>query len=438
MKRILTIGVILLFIGSISSSTGFNVREQSNTISSNGKTLYVGGSGPDNYTKIQDAIDNASDGDTFFVFDDLSPYKENLIVEESISVVGESNLTTCIDGCGGSSQNTIHVKKSSDVIISDFNILNASGTGFPGAVITIEDSKNCKILRNIIITENEHGIIIVNSSLNTIFGNSISNKDKSYHGILIDSKSALNLIHHNIIFNNSIGIMISINSYFNEIYQNTITDNNIGVAINKCDGIFFHHNTISENSRIGIKAIGSQLIKINDNNINENKIGIYMKNSKYCPINRNTILSNSGKGIHLIQCQLNDIQKNYIMYNGEGILLNSSWFNIIKNNNISKNKLREIKMKITGINWIWKNTIRDCDDIVEIEVINSNFDVFIMNNIINKDRSDLMMGISSFTIAPLNYWKCKGMGKIWPRFRIDLWFWIICFPPRAKPVPDLL
>ena len=41
-----------------------------------GNTLYVGGSGPGNYTRIQDAIDNASDGDTVFVYDDSSPYFE--------------------------------------------------------------------------------------------------------------------------------------------------------------------------------------------------------------------------------------------------------------------------------------------------------------------------------------------------------------------------
>ena len=35
---------------------------------SNDNTLYVGGSGEGNYTKIQDAIDDASDGDIVFVY----------------------------------------------------------------------------------------------------------------------------------------------------------------------------------------------------------------------------------------------------------------------------------------------------------------------------------------------------------------------------------
>jgi hypothetical protein len=46
--------------------------------------LYVDGSGLGNYTKIQDAIDDSSDEDTLFVYDDLSPYYENLIIDKQI------------------------------------------------------------------------------------------------------------------------------------------------------------------------------------------------------------------------------------------------------------------------------------------------------------------------------------------------------------------
>ena len=36
---------------------------------SDGNTLYVGGSGEGNHTNIQDAIDDANDGDTVFVYE---------------------------------------------------------------------------------------------------------------------------------------------------------------------------------------------------------------------------------------------------------------------------------------------------------------------------------------------------------------------------------
>jgi len=53
--------------------------------------LYVGGSVPNNYTTIQSAIDDAVDGDTVFVYDDSSPYREHLLIETSINLLGEIN-----------------------------------------------------------------------------------------------------------------------------------------------------------------------------------------------------------------------------------------------------------------------------------------------------------------------------------------------------------
>ena len=72
-----------------------------------GTTLYVGGSGPNNYTKIQDAVDNASDGDTVFVYDDSSPYYENIEIHKSINLIGENRNNTIIDG--GEHGNAVNV-----------------------------------------------------------------------------------------------------------------------------------------------------------------------------------------------------------------------------------------------------------------------------------------------------------------------------------------
>ena len=75
MKHIIPILIVLLLL-----SSGFvgvsNTAEKSSPASFDGNTLYVGGLGPGNYTTIQAAIDDASDGDTVFVYDDSSPYYE--------------------------------------------------------------------------------------------------------------------------------------------------------------------------------------------------------------------------------------------------------------------------------------------------------------------------------------------------------------------------
>ena len=61
--KYLTIGIILLFIGTyIVPAIARNAEEP--LLLTGGNWLYVGGSGPGNYTRIQDAIDDANIGDT--------------------------------------------------------------------------------------------------------------------------------------------------------------------------------------------------------------------------------------------------------------------------------------------------------------------------------------------------------------------------------------
>jgi len=98
MKKVV-VCAILVFCVETSAASAFNVNHSLNPRPGNhGNTLYVGGAGPGNYSKIQDAINNASDGDTVFVCDDSSPYQENLLVNTSVYLLGENRDTTVIDG----------------------------------------------------------------------------------------------------------------------------------------------------------------------------------------------------------------------------------------------------------------------------------------------------------------------------------------------------
>ena len=140
-NRILTLGILFLLVFStiIPISFGYNVKildnlEQPSLFSIRGKTLYVGGSGDGNYTKIQDAINDASEGDTVFVYDDSSPYIENLTINKGITLLGEDKETTIIDGLK-LIYNIIFI--SADwVTITGFTIQNCNGDYRNGAVVS--------------------------------------------------------------------------------------------------------------------------------------------------------------------------------------------------------------------------------------------------------------------------------------------------------------
>jgi pectin methylesterase-like acyl-CoA thioesterase len=95
LSRGVAVVVILLFLGVAFAPS---IHAHTSKTSLDGDILYVGGSGEGNYTKIQDAIDNASDGDTVFVYDDSSPYIEHIVVNKSIALIGEDKNSTTIDG----------------------------------------------------------------------------------------------------------------------------------------------------------------------------------------------------------------------------------------------------------------------------------------------------------------------------------------------------
>jgi len=92
---------------------------QINTIGSLGKIIYVGGSGPGNYSTIQEGINAASDGDTVFVFN--GTYYETVVVNKQIQLIGESRENTVIDAGGTSAAVNVVV---SGVYISDFTMMN--------------------------------------------------------------------------------------------------------------------------------------------------------------------------------------------------------------------------------------------------------------------------------------------------------------------------
>ena len=119
-KAVIVFGInVLLIILIIPSVESFAI-EESEYLLSNGKVLYVGGNGPGNFSKIQDAINNASDGDTIFVYS--GTYDEIIIVNKSVDLIGQNKSDTIIKGIG--SGDVVHIYVSW-VTIKNFKINNS-------------------------------------------------------------------------------------------------------------------------------------------------------------------------------------------------------------------------------------------------------------------------------------------------------------------------
>jgi parallel beta-helix repeat protein len=221
----LAVGIILLLIGTCIIPSTAQQIENSSLPPSRGNWFYVGGSGPGNYSKIQDAIDNASDGDTVFVYDESSPYVETLTIIKSISLVGENKETTIIDGCG--SPYIIILQVVSYVQLRGFTIRNSSRTeinwnAVKGVGIRLLAASFCTLSDNI-ITDTTVGIHLLNYLWNEFTYN--------------------NTISQNVLTQNTIGILLDWGSGDTTILQNELTQNWYGIVV-----ITTQFNSITKNN----------------------------------------------------------------------------------------------------------------------------------------------------------------------------------------------
>jgi parallel beta-helix repeat protein len=255
-------GIIFLFVGA-GVVSGLNIKIKNNTISSDGNILFVGGSGEGNYSKIQDAIDNASYWDTVVVYDNSSPYYENIVVNKTIFLIGEDKDTTVIDG--GGNGNVVYVSNNY-VYISGFTIQNG-GLEFPYGGIHTRANYITISWNN--IENNFYGIVMFYSDNNYIINNNITNNNQC--GIYLE-ESSNNNISGNFINNqpfNGVGLWNSSNN--NTIYKNTIINNEYtGVRILETFGNIITTNMISKNL-VGVRVEFSSNTKILKNNFIKNR-----------------------------------------------------------------------------------------------------------------------------------------------------------------------
>jgi len=249
MKKILVVGIILLFLGSSIPA----IAQPKESIRPLSHILYVGGSGPGNYTVIQDAVDNASNGDTIFVFHGTYNQKlgnlECVWIYKSISLIGEDKNTTIIRG---DREGDVIRELAGNVTISGFTLENGGAGNNPGAAIDIYKSNGMGTIGNISIHDN---IIAYNGRGMNIFD---CNNASCYNNIFLEDGGGCvvtrsvhcSIIYNQFLRNNPAGLSIWTEDYTNyiNISDNEFKDCANGLTIDTSIGLTIHANNFINNT----------------------------------------------------------------------------------------------------------------------------------------------------------------------------------------------
>ncbi|WP_455392368.1 right-handed parallel beta-helix repeat-containing protein, partial [[Eubacterium] cellulosolvens] len=325
-------------------------------------THYVGGGGLGNWSKIQDAIDIAFAGDIIRVYP--GRYYENLTVNKTLTLIGNSTIDTIIDG--GGLGDVVYIS-ANWVNITNFTITNGSRLTQHGGIM-LKNSQKCCIYNNTVSFNINQGIYLSYSTNNHIIANNISSN--KVDGIYLSHSTNNHIIANNLSLNKAKGIHLSKSSN-NHIIANNVSWNNLYLS-SISSGIFLR--TSANNNITG-------------NNVSwNNKDGICLYDSS----NNNIIKSNNvswskDDGIYLQLASFNNITDNNAMHNRNGIYLYDSTNNNIIRNNVSRNKDDNIYFSGSSHNNIIGNNVsQTIDDGIYLQAASNNN--IISNNVFsNKD-----------------------------------------------------
>ncbi len=228
--------VLILLLGTVMIPQGYSSGERSRAA----RTLYVDDDGNETFTKIQSAVNAASDGDTVVVRDGV--YEENIIIQKEIILRSDNGSDVTTIKAASSTGHGVRLQ-ADYTTVKGFTISGAT-SGYHSASVYIDKAAYCEIFENN-LTSSYHGIYITDSAgYNIITNNSFSNNSNA--GLLIH-RAARNTISGNTFLGNKYGIYTGSSGSDgdqNLILDNKFTKNNYGLYLGEHSDL----NTISNNS----------------------------------------------------------------------------------------------------------------------------------------------------------------------------------------------
>ncbi len=323
--------------------------------------ITVDDDGGKDYTTIQQAIDNASDGNIIQVYP--GTYTENVNVTKQLTLTSVNGASVTYIVAASKTDHAVNIFHD-NVTINGFNISGATDWTFGIRV----DSMNNTITNNN-LSRNYVGIYVLkDQNNNTLINNVIS--DSSYSGLTLNRNGGHTLTNNTYLNNNAFGIYIKY-SWDNIFRNNSIINNRNSIVLGEYSNDIDTSNTINGKPIYYLKnesdiSIGASAdpgmvyclncinITVKDLNLTENSDAIYFSNTTYSTIENNTLSSNNDD-IKLEDSNHNRIINNSMLSNYCGIYFDNSRENTIYNNNFSN---RNYNVKFVGIctGNIWNTT----------------------------------------------------------------------------------
>jgi len=196
------------------------------------------------YATIQEAINapETMDGHTIFV--EAGTYYEDVVVNKSLTLLGENKETTIIDG---NYTGNVIVINAENVTLTSFTIIHSACSTMQRvyAGVIVEGVRRCNISNNKIRAHTSStSIIVLNSSYNYIAEN-----DLNANGMSIWLANSAN----NTICKNNMALNVGHGLYLTGCQNNTILENNItaneyaGIVVSGSSSNIFLKNNVSQN-----------------------------------------------------------------------------------------------------------------------------------------------------------------------------------------------
>ncbi len=412
--------IFFLLLSSIISSHGQDTDFGTTSSSFQEGILYVGGNGPGNYSKIQEAINDSIPGGTVYVYNDSSPYYEHLVIQKSISLIGEDSQSTEINGSSlDNSLDTVQVIADA-VIIRNFHLTHNNGYYYQAALKITGDFL---ALSNCIVSGNEWiGVYLVSASFcnitdcelydNLMALNLVGSDDniiqncsfyRNAEAIVLTQSSDQNQIRHcwcNRSSFSGIHIQQSSGNYISDclcqngygitlsyapqttMRNNTLENNIVNFGIGSPYVMDFYcdvdtSNTINgksiyylveekdmvfdENIALGfLGLVNCQNISVKNLRFTNNFEGLLLAGTTHSSVENCSFTNNEGHGMYVISSMENTVN-NCTFRNGyfDGIFLFQSYYNLVENCS-SYDSYAGVKLEGSTHNTILRQTVDQC------------------------------------------------------------------------------